>query len=178
MQLSSYPPSHPINLSKSGSPRDWPLYNAAPLLDAAELRAESALLCNAPAWAVQCLGPQLLQQCCPAGSRGISSHAVYVHPSPLLHLSCNCYRPPFAQLQRQREIGTVGSGAMELDWPWAPARGACSASQQGLATQISLSPAWWGPELPEQLSAQRLLRTDASNSTVSHITRHGHRDHA
>ena len=51
----------------------------------------------------------------------------------------------------------------------------CSVAQQGLATQIFLSAAVRGPDLPEQLAAEQPIRTDANDSTVSHITCHGHR---
>ena len=47
-------------------------------------------------------------------------------------LSCNLDGTPLAQLQRQREVGTVGSGPMELDWPRAPAHAQLLSGTAGL----------------------------------------------
>ena len=55
-------------------------------------------------------------------------------------LSCNLYGTPLAQLQRQREVGTFGSGPMELDWPRAPAHAQLLSGTAGLGdTDLPIS---------------------------------------
>ena len=73
--------------------------------------------------------------------------------SPLSRtLLCNLYGPPLAQLQRQREVGAVGSRAVELDRPGAPAHAHRLSAAAGHGDARSLSLALWGISLRELLA--------------------------
>ena len=98
------------------------------------------------------------------------------HASFLSHmLSSNLYGPALAQLQRQREVGAFGSGAMELDRPGAPAHAhLLSATAKVMSIENEPLSGFAGPDLQEQQAAER-PKNYAGHSAVHHITCHRQR---